>query len=352
MRLPAHIMELPRKVTVGNDIASEVGKLLSDLDLGNKALVLSGPNVKELIGSDLDASLRESGYATNWERVGPSTFQEVERVAQLAKKTRVNFLVGVGGGKSIDIAKLASFNCKIPFVSIPTSASHDGIASPFASVKGLDRPYSMVAKPPVAIIADTEIIQKAPPKLMASGCGDLVSKLTAVRDWELSHIKTNEYYGRYSASLALLSANLILEDANIISSKNRESVSVVVEALISSGVAAGIAGSSRPCSGSEHLFAHAMDIVAPGKGLHGEKCGMGTIMMAKLHGMDYNAIRYSLKVIGLPTKASEIGATEDEVVKSLVLAREIRKERYTILEETKLTSESAKSLAQETGVLS
>ncbi|MDG6906190.1 MAG: NAD(P)-dependent glycerol-1-phosphate dehydrogenase [Nitrososphaerota archaeon] len=345
-------MELPRKVTVGNDIASEVGKLLSDLDLGNKALVLSGPNVKELIGSDLDASLRESGYATNWERVGPSTFQEVERVAQLAKKTRVNFLVGVGGGKSIDIAKLASFNCKIPFVSIPTSASHDGIASPFASVKGLDRPYSMVAKPPVAIIADTEIIQKAPPKLMASGCGDLVSKLTAVRDWELSHIKTNEYYGRYSASLALLSANLILEDANIISSKNRESVSVVVEALISSGVAAGIAGSSRPCSGSEHLFAHAMDIVAPGKGLHGEKCGMGTIMMAKLHGMDYNAIRYSLKVIGLPTKASEIGATEDEVVKSLVLAREIRKERYTILEETKLTSESAKSLAQETGVLS
>lgn len=350
--MPAHVMELPRKVAVGNNITSEVGDLLTDLELGNNTLVLSGPNVKELIGKELDTSLRKSGYATSWEKVGPSTFQEVERIAQLAQKTKANFLVGAGGGKSIDIAKLSSFNCKVPFVSIPTSASHDGISSPFASVKGLDRPYSVVAKPPVAIIADTEIIQKAPSRFMVSGCGDLVSKLTAVRDWELSHIKNNEYYGRYSASLALLSANLIIEDANIISSKNKESVSVVVEALISSGVAAGIAGSSRPCSGSEHLFAHAMDIVAPGKGLHGEKCGMGTIMMAKLHGMDYKAIRHSLKVIGLPTKASEIDATEDEIVKALVLAREIRKERYTILEETKLTAESAKSLAQETGIIS
>jgi glycerol-1-phosphate dehydrogenase [NAD(P)+] len=94
-----------------------------------------------------------------------------------------------------------------------------------------------------------------------------------------------------------------------------------------------------------------MDIIAPGKGLHGEKCGMGTIMMAKLHGMDYESIRHSLKVIGLPTNAAEIGATPDEIVKALVLAGEIRKERYTILEEAKLTVESAKSLARETGVI-
>jgi glycerol-1-phosphate dehydrogenase [NAD(P)+] len=94
-----------------------------------------------------------------------------------------------------------------------------------------------------------------------------------------------------------------------------------------------------------------MDIVAPGKGLHGEKCGIGTLMMAKLHGMDYQAMRHSLKVIGLPIKASEIGATADEIVKALVFAREIRKERYTILDEAKLTEESATTLARETGVI-
>ena len=303
--MPAHVMELPRRVVVGSEITRQIGELLGELELGNEALVLSGPNVKELVGEELTTSLHKGGFKTRWELVGPSTFQEVERVSRLSKDCKANFLIGVGGGKSIDIAKLSSFNSKVPFVSVPTSASHDGISSPFASVKGLDRPYSLVAKPPIAIIADTETIARAPFQLMVSGCGDLISKMTAVRDWELSHIKTDEYYGRYSASLALLSANLIIEDANIISAKNKESVSLVVEALISSGVAAGIAGSSRPCSGSEHLFSHAMDIVAPGKGLHGEKCGLGTIMMAKLHGMDYDAIRHSMKVIGLPTKASQ-----------------------------------------------
>ena len=147
----------------------------------------------------------------------------------------------------------------------------------------------------------------------------------------------------YSANLALLSANMIMEDVDMISAITEEGISVVVEALISSGVAAGIAGSSRPCSGSEHLFSHAMDIVAPGKGLHGEKCGMGTIMMAKLHGLDYGEIRKSLKIIGSPVKASEIGASSEEIVKALVLARSIRRERYTILEEAKLTEASAAS---------
>jgi len=144
---------------------------------------------------------------------------------------------------------------------------------------------------------------------------------------------------------------MIMEDAGIISSISSEGISVVVEALISSGVAAGIAGSSRPCSGSEHLFSHAMDIVAPGKGMHGEKCGLGTIMMAKLHGLDYDEIKKTLKIIGSPVKASDIGATNDEIVKALVLARSIRKERYTILDEAKLTEESARKLAQYVGVI-
>ncbi len=344
-------MELPRRVVAGDGITEQIGELLGELELGNESLIISGPNVRELVGRDLSNSLHKNGFKTRWELVGPSTFQEVERISEIARTYKADFLIGVGGGRSIDIAKLASFNSKIPFVSIPTSASHDGISSPFASVKGLDRPYSVVAKPPIAIVADTEIIGKAPPKLMISGCGDLIAKITAVKDWELSHVKTGEYYGRYSASLALLSAHLVLEDASIISPLNNESVRVVVEALISSGVAAGIAGSSRPCSGSEHLFSHAMDIVAPGRGLHGERCGIGTIMMSKLQGSDSESIRRSLETIGLPTKASGINATNDEIIKALVLAREIRKERYTILDEVRLTEASARKLALGTGVI-
>lgn len=349
--MPAHVMELPRLVVAGSEIIPEAGKLIQDLELGKDAMVISGPNVKQVVGDELTAALSGSGYRVKWMTIESSSFEETEKISSLAKKAGASFLVGVGGGKSIDVAKLASFNCKIPFVSVPTSASHDGISSPFASVKGMDRPYSLVAKPPIAIIADTALIAKAPFNLLVSGCGDLISKKTAVRDWELSHEKTNEYYGRYSANLALLSANLIMEEASLISSKNEGSVRVVVEALISSGVAAGIAGSSRPCSGSEHLFSHAMDIVAPGKGMHGEKCGIGTIMMAKLHGMDFAEIERALQTIGAPTKASQIGASQDDVISALTLARTIRKERYTILDDAKLTEVSARQLARDTGVI-
>jgi glycerol-1-phosphate dehydrogenase [NAD(P)+] len=341
-----HVMELPRKVVVGEEIIRDLGSILGELEVDGSALIVWGPNVKKIVGDGLLESLEKNGFKLNWEIVGPSTFQEVERISRLTKKTRASFLIGVGGGRSIDIAKLAAFNSKLPFVSVPTSASHDGISSPFASVKGLDRPYSVVAKPPIGIVADISIISKAPFQLLVSGCGDLVSKRTAVRDWELSHERTGEYFGGYSANLALLSADLVIDNASSISTQAEDAVRVVVEALISAGVAAGIAGSSRPCSGSEHLFSHAMDIIAPGKGTHGEKCGMGSIMMAKLHGMDYVQIKDALSLIGCPTKAAEIGATEDEVVKALVLAKTIRKERYTILNEINLTAETARELAK------
>ena len=138
--MPAHVMELPRRVVVGSGLTRQVGEILGELDLGKNSLVLSGTHVRDLVSRQFIAAMSKGGFLANWELVGPSNFEEVERVSKLAKKLGSDFLVGVGGGRSIDIAKLASFASKIPFVSVPTSASHDGISSPFGSVKGLDSP--------------------------------------------------------------------------------------------------------------------------------------------------------------------------------------------------------------------
>jgi len=162
---------------------------------------------------------------------------------------------------------------------------------------------------------------------------------------------TGEYYGSYSASLALMSAEVIIERSRAISKFGKDAVRELVEALISTGVAAGIAGSSRPCSGSEHLFSHYLDLVAPDAGLHGEKCGIGTIMMAKLHGADWRKIRTALKNVGAPVEASQIGVDDSKVVESLVKASSIRPDRYTILSRKRLTRKSATALARTTGVI-
>ena len=185
---------------------------------------------------------------------------------------------------------------------------------------------------------------------MASGCGDLVANVIAVRDWQLGHRRTKEYYGRYSANLATMSAMIVMENSAEFARRGLDA-RVIVEGLISAGVASCIAGSSRPCSGAEHLFSHALDRIAPGTGLHGEKCGLGSIMMAKLQGQDWKKIARTLRNVGAPTAARQIGLEEDQVIEALVIAQTLRPKRYTILKEKKMTKRTARSLARGTRVI-
>jgi glycerol-1-phosphate dehydrogenase [NAD(P)+] len=200
------------------------------------------------------------------------------------------------------------------------------------------------------VFVDLDIIKKAPKRLLASGCGDLMAKVTAVHDWELGRDKMGEYYGRYSANLASMSAEILIESAGGFSKKGVD-VRVIVEALISAGVASCIAGSSRPCSGAEHLFSHAVDHLKFGVGLHGEKCGIGSIMIAKLQGQNWKKIIKTLKNSGAPTTAKEIGLEPKILAKALMIAQSLRPERYTILKEVKMTEKDALKLAKSTGVL-
>jgi glycerol-1-phosphate dehydrogenase [NAD(P)+] len=268
----------------------------------------------------------------------------------VATKPQVHF--GVGGGTIIDAAKISSCSQNIPFISIPTTVSHDGIASPLASIKGSDKPYSILAQAPLAIIADTEVIAQAPWRFMVSGCGDVISKFTAVKDWKLANIENNEYYGGYAASLALMSAKLVTENAELILCKQDEGLRVLLEALISCGVAMSIAGSSRPCSGSEHLFSHALDKVKPSRAMHGEQCGVGAILTAYLYRADWKSIQKTLKQLGAPTTAAELGVKDADIVKALDIAPKIRPERYTILHKLNLNMEACEKTARATGVIS
>jgi len=338
-------MELPRTILVGCDIIYELGNFVHDMGLGKKVLIISGVRVKRLIGKKIDELLSSTGLSYFWYIIDSATIKNVKRVADIAQSQHACVLIGLGGGKSVDVAKLSAYNARLPFISVPTCASHDGISSPFASIKGFNAPYSLVAKPPVGILADITLIANAPKKLLASGCGDIISKITAVKDWELAKEEVGEYYGKYAANLARLSANLIIEESKKIGEGDRDSVRDVVEALISAGVAAGIAGSSRPCSGSEHLFSHALDILAPGVGLHGEKCGIGTIIMAKLHDLKWEEIADSLRDVYAPTNAHELGIDPKIIVDAILLAPRIRPERYTILHKLKLDREAVIKLA-------
>lgn len=344
-------MELPRRVVVGGGVLNQVGKICLELGLKGKILVASGLKTFKIAGKAVLDSLEDTGFQTSRLSVREASEKEVRGMIKFLKTLKPSAAIGVGGGKVIDVVKLASARVGIPFISCPTAASHDGIASPQASIKDERGHLSVKAQSPLAILADINVILKAPYRLLASGCGDVIAKFTAVRDWWLAHQLRGEYYGDYAANLALMSARLVAANARLIREGSEEGVRTVVEALISCGVAMSIAGSSRPCSGSEHLFSHALERVAPGKALHGERCGAGTIMMAYLHKLRWQRIRAVLKMIGAPVTASELGVEEEEIVEALTLAHKIRPERYTILGERGLTHASAVKLARKTGLI-
>jgi glycerol-1-phosphate dehydrogenase [NAD(P)+] len=344
-------MQLPREVLIGKNVVPSVGETLVRLGFQGPALVVTGRKVVSIAGSTVVESLRSSGLNASTILVDDATTEQVADVENEIRNTKPDIVVGVGGGKDIDIAKLSSMKASTRFLSVPTAASHDGIASPLVSMKGLDRPYSYVAHAPIAIVADISIIAKSPYPLIRSGCGDVVAKYTAVRDWKLAHRIKNEYYGDYAAELALMSARLVMKNASSIRTMSDSGVHTLVEGLISCGVAMSIAGTSRPCSGAEHLFSHALAMIAPKPALHGEQCGVGTIMCAYLHGANWQLIRDVLHTIGGPTTAKELGIEPEYIIKALTMAHSIRPERYTILGESGLTREAAERVAKVTGVI-
>ena len=347
--MPSHTMELPRLIVVGEKNIGKIGDFLKSLNDAKKVSLISGSNVKKIVQKKIDESLASSNIKKSWYLSKINDAKSIKEIEKNVRKNKTNLLIGVGGGRSVDIAKMIAFNLGKPFVSIPTSASHDGIASPFVSVKG-EKPHSMVATAPLGVFVDVDVIKRAPKKLLASGCGDLIAKITAVHDWQLGNSKTGEYYGRYSAHLALMSAKILIENSSRFAKKGPD-VREIVEALISAGVASCIAGSSRPCSGAEHLFSHAVDKLEPGVGLHGEKCGIGAIMIAKLQGQDWKNIVKTLKAVGAPTTAKEIGLKSNILAKALTIAQSLRPERYTILNQVNMTENKAIALAKSTKVI-
>jgi glycerol-1-phosphate dehydrogenase [NAD(P)+] len=344
-------MQLPRDVLVGHGVLEEVGDVCRDLKLKGNALIVTGTTTRGVAGKRVSELLETTGNNVETVLTCKATMEEVERVMEKTLETEANFILGIGSGRSIDLAKLASTRLELPFISVPTAASHDGIASSHASIVDNGKNASVKAQAPIAVIADTEVISAAPFRFLAAGCGDIISNYTAVLDWELASRLRNEYFGEYAAALSRMAARVIIENADSIKPEHETSARLVVKALVSNGVAMSIAGSSRPASGSEHMFSHALDRIAPKPALHGEQCGVGTIMMMYLHGGNWQEIREALRKIGAPATAEELGIEDKYIIEALLNAHSIRPERYTILGNG-LTPSAAEKVARITKVIS
>ncbi len=95
-------------------------------------------------------------------------------------------VVGIGGGRTLDVAKYAATPVAIPMIAVATNLSHDGICSPVSSLLHPGGKGSFGVAMPLAVVVDLDFVRAAPVRMVRSGIGDAVSNLSAVADWRLA----------------------------------------------------------------------------------------------------------------------------------------------------------------------
>jgi len=258
---------------------------------------------------------------------------EIEKARHFLFKEPSSAIVGFGGGRVIDNAKLLAKETSRNFISIPSVLSSDAIASPISVIDYVNKRVRISALPPKIVIVDLDIIKRAPRIHNLAGVGDLIANLSAVKDWILAEKKGIEYinplvkYLAYTPPFKLLNINYKLEE--------NEFLSTLAEGLILSGASMTIEGDSRSASGSEHNISHALDkILGERRNLHGIQVGFATLLTLYLQkqGELFQNVKEFYKRIGFPIEFSELGIEKETFVEAVKLAPTIR-ERYTILNE-------------------
>ncbi len=329
-----------RQVTIPNTLKitssnAELIEELKALKLSDVCVVYSSLSKKLLAKEIIDALNAKHELYTEGQAF---TREDLDTVA--AGYPGKTTFIGVGGGTVLDIAKYLAARSSDKFISVPTLVSHDGICSPVAVING----KSLGAVMPTAILVPLHIIKESPINYIYAGIGDLISNLSAIADWQLATKAGKDHIDDFSYMLSSKAARdivLTLELANSHGLKPEEFLRsdkflrLLVESLNLAGIAMSIAGSSRPCSGAEHMISHAIDeIYGSGtKALHGIQVAIATLYLSYYRNDDLKELAETLRAIGFPTQFSDIGISEAELSKILELAPKTRAGRYTILEE-------------------
>ena len=284
-------VHLPGIFQVNENVISKIPFFLQRNNLQfKKILIVSGKNTSHLYAELILETLDASSYVIEF-----NNHDTVECLKEYCLINGVDLLLGVGGGSILDVVKRVSLLTEIENLLVPTIISNDGLVSPISVIKDeFGRTQSLAGKIPFGVIVDLNIIRNAPTKFLQAAAGDILSNISATNDWVLSSEKTNEPINDLAYMLSRSAAFALIhhESKDI---RNRNFLKQVIYCQINSGLAMGLAGTSRPCSGSEHLISHAIDYNNLSENtLHGLQVGSISIFCLYLQKkLDAKCINYA-----------------------------------------------------------
>ena len=304
--------------------------------IGQKTIVISEEFLIDIYREKITDISKDFGNAEIF-AMKEASFDEAVAIAKKVCVEDIKVIIGIGGGRVLDTAKYAAHISKAVYICMPTSLSNDSLASPFSVLETYGKARKTFAcKIPTAIIVDTNMIINAPEGQTLSGIGDTIAKHTALFDWKLSAAKTSTRIDDFAYALSRMSYDSVYhcDEKNM---KSRVFIRILSRALVMGGLAMEIAGSSRPCSGSEHLFAHAIEEFYPDiKISHGLAVALGSVPACIFQSQDAKGLIDFYSTYGLDISPVSYGITKDMFADMWDKARTVRTGRVTILDDITL----------------
>lgn len=279
-----------RRAIIEPGAIQKAGRLLRELGLTGKVLLIADETTREVAGRTVERILAKEGFATRSFIVPGAKPQADDRTAaqvSAAVEQGDAIVVSVGSGTVTDLAKGAAFSRHLPHVAVATAPSMNGYASGIVALTVAGLKTTNAVRPPLAVVADVDVLAAAPIAMIRAGLGDLLSKPVCNADWKLSSIVKGERFCRRPFELIRELEPLYMGRADRIAARDPQAIATLAEALVLSGVSMVIAGSSAPASGGEHLVSHFLDMRADREGrghdLHGAQVGVATLSTARLY---------------------------------------------------------------------
>ena len=277
------------RVITGDGVLEQLSNVVGEYG-AKKAFVLSDQNTYEAAGKRVCALLESAGIAYtsySFPEESPDPDERSVGAAVMHMDTVCDVIIGVGSGVINDIGKILSALSGKPYIIVATAPSMDGYASATSSMTRSGLKISLPSRGADVIIGDSEILCKAPLKLLRSGLGDMLAKYISICEWRIANLLLGEFYCEEIAGLVRYAVNQCVTHSEGLLTGDKIAVMAVFEGLIIGGVAMNYAGLSRPASGVEHYISHVLDMRAVEFGkraeLHGLQCAAGTMIAAKLY---------------------------------------------------------------------
>lgn len=300
--------------------SGELGRLGEHVSrLGDKAFLLADPFVLDQYAATLRESMDKAGLAYQLERFNGECSQgEIDRVTAMVKSSGAGIVVGIGGGKTADTAKMAAIATGGRIVIVPTIASTDAPCSAIAvryTDDGVYQEAHSLGRNPDIVIVDSAVIVRAPVRFLVAGIGDALSTWFEARSNLDSNannlVRPNMLPPAAGIAIARVCHDVLMRDALAAKlAAEKGALTPAVENIIEANTLLSGLGFENCGVSAAHGIHDGLTVLdETHRFFHGEKVAFGVLCLLMLEGRPLAEIREMTafcRALGLPTRLADL----------------------------------------------